>query len=122
MMYALSTASTDTARAREFGRAYHEWMEACADLAKLNAGGYEQVPVDEADAFTNRLNERKREAEHRLITTPAILPYQFVQKFEALELMVADRERDGYPTDNRHMAMLASVKADLYRFDIGPKS
>ena len=124
MMDASSTAPTEEdTPARNFGRAYQEWMEACADLAKLNAGGYEHVQEDEdeTEALTGRLSDRKREAECRLITTPAILSCQLIEKFEVMEWMVAGRERDGYPTDNRYMAMLASVKADLYRFEIGRK-
>jgi hypothetical protein len=32
-----------------------------------------------------------------------------------------ERERNGCPFDNRHMLMLASVKADLYEFEIGDR-
>jgi hypothetical protein len=35
--------------------------------------------------------------------------------------MISQRERDGYPNDNRHMLMLSSVKADLYRFRLERK-
>jgi hypothetical protein len=47
---------------------------------------------------------------------PAGLPCQVAQKFDVLETLISDRERDGCPRDHRHPAMLASVKADLYRF------
>jgi hypothetical protein len=45
-------------------------------------------------------------------------PHQLVDKFEILETMICQRERNGRPADNRHVLMLTSVKADLYRFRI----
>jgi hypothetical protein len=98
----------------KFGRAYQELFEARAGVEKLNAGGYGLD--DDSDDVCDALNERVRTAELQLACLPAILPHQFVNKFETLETMISQRERIGCPFDNRHMLMLASVKADLYQF------
>jgi hypothetical protein len=104
-------------RVSKFGGAYHEWFEALASEAKVNAGGY--AGADDPDAVIDAAIDRVQAAEHQLTVLPAILPYQLVNKFEVLETMISKRERDGYPADGRHMLMLSSVKADLYRFRIG---
>jgi hypothetical protein len=98
----------------KFGRAYQELFEARAGVEKLNAGGYGLD--DDSDDVCDALNDRVRTAELQLACLPAILPHQLVNKFETLETMISQRERIGRPFDNRHMLMLASVKADLYQF------
>jgi hypothetical protein len=98
----------------EFGDAYAEWLDARANVAKMDAKGYDAADLE--DAVADQIMARLRTAEHRLAFVPAILPYQMIEKFETLEAMISQRERDGYPKDNRHMLMLSSVKADLYRF------
>jgi hypothetical protein len=35
-------------------------------------------------------------------------------------MMLSDREQNGRPNDNRHMLMFASVKGDLWRFNLQP--
>jgi hypothetical protein len=99
-----------------FGRAYQELFEARAGIEKLNAGGY--AAADDPDGVCDALNERVRTAELQLVSLPAFLFYQLVNKFETLERMISERERNGRPLDNRHMLMLASVKANLYHFRI----
>jgi hypothetical protein len=101
-------------RVSRFGKACHEWFEARATEAKLNAGGH--ADADDPDAAIDVVLERLQAAEHQLTCLPAILPHQLVDKFEILETMICQRERNGRPADNRHMLMLTSVKADLYRF------
>jgi hypothetical protein len=100
----------------KFGRAYQELFEARACLEKLNAGGYD--PDDDPDGTCDALLDRLRAAELQLASLPAALGYQLVNKFEVLETMISERERNGRPFDNRHMLMLASVKGDLYDFRI----
>jgi hypothetical protein len=109
-------AEEPDSRETKFGRAYQELFEARAAIEKLNAGGY--AAADDPDGICDALLERVRAAELQLASLPAILPHQLVNKFETLETMISDRERDGQPFDNRHMLMLASVKADLYHFRI----
>jgi hypothetical protein len=94
-------------------------FEARACLEKLNAGGYD--PDDDPDGTCDALLDRVRAAELELICLPAALGYQLINKFEVLETMISERERNGCPFDNRHMLMLASVKADLYEFEIGDR-
>jgi hypothetical protein len=100
----------------KFGRAYQELFEARADIQKLNAGGYGSD--DDSDDVCDALIDRVRAAELQLICLPAIRPHQLVNKFEVLETMISERERNGRPFDSRHMLMLASVKADFYHFRI----
>jgi hypothetical protein len=94
-------------------------FEARACLERLNAGGYD--PDDDPDGTCDALLDRVRTAELELICLPAALGYQLINKFEVLETMISERERNGQPFDNRHMLMLASVKADLYEFKIGDR-
>jgi hypothetical protein len=103
--------------ASRFGKALQEWFEALAIEAKLNAGGY--AAAEDPDGAIDAVLGRLQAAEHRLAFLPAILPYQLVNKFEVLETMISKRERDGYPADSRHLLMLTSVKADLYRLREG---
>jgi hypothetical protein len=105
----------------EFGDAYAEWLDARAGVAKMDAKGYAAADDPDPDAVADQMMARLRMAEHRLAFMPAILPYQMIEKFETLEAMISQRERDGYPNDNRHMLMLSSVKADLYRFRLERK-
>ncbi len=98
----------------KFGRAYQELFEARAGVEKLNAGGYD--PDDDPDGICDALVARVATAELQLACLPAMLSHQLVNKFETLETMISERERNGRPLDNRHMLMLASVKADLYQF------
>lgn len=102
--------------ASKFGNAYREWFEALAIEAKLNGGGY--AAAEDPDGAIDAVLDRLRTAEHQLAFTPAAFPYQLINKFEVLETMICRRERDGRPSDSRHMIMLSSVKADLYRFRI----
>lgn len=106
---------------KAFNQAYVEWTAARAEQAKLNADT-EDADSDAKDAAASANLDRVQQAEHQLAFTPAAQAAQFVSKFEALETMIADRERDGRPADHRHMIMVASVKADLYRFSLKPRS
>lgn len=107
----------DGAAAKKFGTAYSAWMDARAERAKRDdPGRFEDMAGDDEDRKTLDILHRLEEAEHKLITTPAELPFQLEQKFEVMESMISERERDGRPTDNRHMLMITSFKADLYRF------
>jgi hypothetical protein len=100
----------------KFALAFQEWLEARAESAKEDTGAYGDLPNDEIVAISERNLDRRTAADHRLIRTPTAVGFQIVQKFEALEIMVSEREHDGRPTDNRHLLMLASFKGDLYRF------
>jgi hypothetical protein len=106
----------DRAQARVFGQAYAEWAEATAAIAKIEGFGSESD--EQSDEQMNAAIERLAVAERRLTTTPAALGHQLVTKFEILECMLSERERDGPPNDNRHMLMLAAVKADFYHFEM----
>jgi hypothetical protein len=110
---------SDDPRFGMFGKAYKEWLEARADIEKLNARGYvsdEEARNEDPDAVCERIMDRLSAAERQLVFQPVTLAYQLIQKFGTLQTMMSDRERDGCPNDNRHMLMLASVKADLCRF------
>jgi len=50
----------------------------------------------------------------KLVLLPASTGRRLKQKFSVLERMICNGEDEGYPTDNRHLLMLASVKADLW--------
>jgi hypothetical protein len=62
----------------KFGRAYQELFEARASMEKLNAGGYDSD--DDPDGVCDALVDRVRTAELQLVTLPAILSYQLVNK------------------------------------------
>jgi hypothetical protein len=112
---------SDQKEAETFARAYAEWFAARARQEELNAD-HEDLDSAEKDREVSVTIDRVSKAELKLACTPAALPAQFVRKFEALETMISERERDGRPADNRHGLMLASVKADLYRFSLEPRS
>jgi hypothetical protein len=114
-------SNSEISEDQKFGLAYEEWLAARAENAKQNAGGYAHLGSADEDANGSRILDRVIAAEHRLIFLPAIRGTHLIEKFEVLETMVSERERDGYPNDNRHMLMLSSVKADLYRFEIGER-
>jgi hypothetical protein len=111
-----TTSEPEVSEDRKFGQAYQEWLAARAENAKQNAGGYAHLGEEEEEANGGRIINRVTAAEHRLAFLPAVRGVQLIEKFEALESMISDREREGYPADSRHMLMLSSVKADLYHF------
>lgn len=87
-------------------------------MAKFNAGDHECKSEKDQDEMNDRLCERRKEAEWRLVKTPAFCAWQFMQKFELLETIINSAENEGYPTDNRHVFMLTSLKADLWNFQL----
>jgi hypothetical protein len=103
--------------ALKFGRAYQEYAEALAAVAKFDAD-----PLKNDDGYDDVSSiERLRRAEHTLILTPAQIGSQLVQKFEVLEAIICAGDRDGWPTDKRHLIMAAAVKAELYDFKMDRK-
>ena len=101
-----------------FNRAYSEWLSVNADIAKFNAGDHECATQEDQEEMNGKLCDRRKDAEWRLVTTPAIAPWQFMQKFESLETIINRSEYEGYMADNRHVFMLTSVKADLWSFQL----
>jgi hypothetical protein len=57
-------------------------------------------------------------AERALMKTPALSPSDVFYKREALDFLVASEAVDGEHTDNRLMAAIASIKADVIRFGL----
>jgi hypothetical protein len=97
-------------RSDEFDRAYAAWLAAKARISALEAQENEEGVV-------SRACDKLDAAEHRLRRTEAKSDDQLAAKFGVLEAMISERERQGPPNDHRHMLMLASFKADLYRFE-----
>ena len=105
-------------REARFNRAYSEWLSVNADIAKFNAGDYECTTQEDQEEMNGKLCDRRKDAEWRLVTTPAIAPWQFMQKFESLETIINRSEFEGYSTGSLHVFMLTSVKADLWNFQL----
>ena len=98
-----------------FGKAYLEWVEARAELAKINVRGYVKVGTPDPDGVCDRIMDRVGAAERELAFHSARDYHELIEKFDALLAMISDRERTGYPNDSRHLLMLSSFGADLHR-------
>jgi hypothetical protein len=100
-----------------WGTAYADWLAARAAMAKCSIEVYATDPTPEdQDAQYGKVNDVLTAAEHRLIDAQATEGWQLLQKFEALQTMLLDREREGRPSDDRHLKMLASFHLDLMHF------
>jgi hypothetical protein len=106
------TSETRDECERQFDRAYSEWISA---LAGYESTTEKYATEDEAETLIGQLIDRLINAERQLIFRPVNTNVQFKQKFGVLEKMICRAEDEGYPTDNRHVLMLASVKADLWK-------
>jgi hypothetical protein len=100
-----------------FDRAYSEYLSAEAAIAKFNAGDRKCATEEENEEMNGRLCDRRQVAQWRLIRTPAFTRPQFIDKFGVLEAIICRAEDEGDPTDKRHVFMLTSLKADLWRFN-----
>jgi hypothetical protein len=97
-----------------WGEAYAEWLAARGASAKQSLDIYGSAPPPEdADEQIEKANDRVTAAEHRLIQAPVTIGWQLLQKFEVLQAIILERERDGEPADGRHLMMLASFHLDL---------
>jgi hypothetical protein len=97
-----------------WGEAYIEWLAARAASAKQSLDIYGPDPLPEdADEQIEKANDRVTAAEHRLIQAPVTIGWQLLQKFEVLQAIMLERERDGEPADGRHLMMLSSFHRDL---------
>jgi hypothetical protein len=103
-----------------WGDAYAEWLAARAAVAKhaIDIHRSEQPLPEDVDEQMAKIDARVIAAEHRLITARVTLGWQLLEKFEALQAMILQSERDGSPADRRHLLMLASFHTDLmgYKF------
>jgi hypothetical protein len=103
-------------RKAAFSRAYREYLLAEAAIAKNNAGDDKCATNDEAEEMTGRLCDRRTAAEWQLIRTQPFCGWQLLEKFAVLETIVSRAEHEGNPHDKRHVFMLTSIKADLWKF------
>jgi hypothetical protein len=100
-----------------WGEAYAEWLGARAAAAKQNIEIHSPGPLSEdADEQIDKILDRIKAAEHRLIQAPVTMGWQLLQKFEVLQAIIMERERDGKPADGRHLMMLSSFHLDLMQF------
>jgi len=100
-----------------WGEAYAEWLAARAAVAKQNLDIYGSEPLPEdVDEQIDKANNRVTATEHRLIQAPVTIGWQLLQKFEVLQAILLERERDGEPADGRHLMMLSSFQLDLMQF------
>jgi hypothetical protein len=93
--------------AASFADAYALWVAACAGIAAINAD------VDATDTTINRANEQLIEAEWRLVRTPANTLADVRERASAVQVIFTCVDTYGEPTDNRHLAMLAALVADI---------
>ncbi len=102
---------------KAWGEAYAEWLAARAEMAKLGVDIYHpRAPTEEdEDRLVDEVDARITAAEHRLIQARVTLGWQLLEKFEVLQAMILQSERDGAPADDRHLLMLASFHADLMK-------
>jgi hypothetical protein len=100
-----------------WGEAYADWLAARAAMAKcsINVNATDPTTEDQDEQY-GKVNDFLTAAEHRLIEAQATVGWQLLQKFEALQTMLLEREREGRPSDDRHLKMLASFHLDLMQF------
>jgi hypothetical protein len=82
-----------TTRTR-FGLAHEEWALALADVARLNAGGYDE-PREQSDARTDQVLDRMLAATWGLVRAPATSAVELTAKIEALQVLLNEREKFG---------------------------
>jgi hypothetical protein len=100
-----------------WGEAYAEWLGARAAAAKQNIEIHRPEPLSEdADEQIDQILDRIKAAEHRPFQAPVTMGWQLLQKFEVLQAIIMERERDGSPADSRHLMMLSSFHLDLMQF------
>jgi hypothetical protein len=108
------TPATSDEHGLQFDRAYSEWMSALAGCECADCATEKCATEEEEETLRGQLSDRLINAEWQLIRRPVNTNVQLKQKFGVLERMICRAEDEGYPTDKRHVFMLASVKVDLW--------
>jgi hypothetical protein len=91
-----------------FTQAHNAWL-----MAKASLDGHSL----EDEEMDQRLTE-DRDAERRLITTPAAYPDQLWTKLEAFELILGHELTTGLRTNSILMLALGSIKQDIVNMDL----
>lgn len=95
------------AKRLSFDALFAEWLTKRAEEMRLN--------MDESDRDEDFNPDREAELARLITTTPAVHPWMIFSKLEVLEYYLGSAGGTGW-ADNREVAMLAGIKADLLRF------
>ena len=94
----------------------HEWELLFAEW--LNNRGKVATGDSQSDEEMQAELERRDELARLITTTPAVFPWMIMHKLEVLEHYLGWADGTNW-TDNREVAMLAGIKADLLPFEPG---
>jgi hypothetical protein len=95
------------AKRLSFDALFAEWLTKRAEEMRLN--------MDESDRDEDFKQDREGELARLITMTPAVHPWMIFSKLEVLEYYLGSEGGTRW-TDNREVAMLAGIKADLLRF------
>ena len=96
------------AKRDRFDALFAEWL--------TNRAEYMQPDVDWAGRDEQGHGDREDELARLITATPAVYPWMIFRKLEVLEYYMGSQGGTSW-TDNREVAMLAGIKADLLRFE-----
>lgn len=105
---AAAAEAEEDKRRQAFTQAHNAWL-----MAKASLDGHSL----EDEEMDQRLTE-DRDAERRLITTPAAYPDQLWTKLEAFELILGHELTTGLRTNSILMLALGSIKQDIVNMDL----
>jgi hypothetical protein len=110
------TAKRCTSCPTSFSSAYRDWRSSCSDVTALSA-----VEGDIPDETINSVCERASTTFIEMASAPCDQPSQLLEKFSALESVLAETLGGNDWADGRDFIILASLKDDLRRFCIEPR-
>jgi hypothetical protein len=98
------------AKRDHFDRLYARWLEARASL---------EAPGDDSDEAMSAKQDALDEAARQFLIVPASLDWMIWKKWEVLEFDLTEDVLAGKAADNRTIAALGCLKADILRFGFG---
>jgi hypothetical protein len=100
----------DRQKRRRFNQAYAAWL-------RHRAAGFDFDPdVERSDEETSEYVDRTEKLMRRIVMMPATEGWMIFRKLEVLEdTLAGDGDGTGW-SDNREVAMVGAIKADLLRF------
>jgi hypothetical protein len=86
-----------------------------AEWLNYRAAGLSPPDGDLSDGESEKLQAREDELARLITTTPSVYPWMISMKIEILEHYLGGAQF----VDNREFVMLAGIKADLLKFELG---
>ena len=107
----------DEDRARHFA-AWRECDVLYSGWLAARAATFDPELPEDAAALTERMDKRDAAA-RALLVRPSALPWMIWRKWEVLDDFITSDSEDGPCADNRTIAALGCIKADILRFGFG---